>query len=156
MNSLIRTFKESDLAQINQLFTETVHAINVKDYTAEQLDVWAPKDRSFERWKNSFKDHIVYVAAINDFVVGFGDITKDGYLDHLFTHKDFQRQGIAGAMLLKLEEAARNLGLKELRTEASITAKPFFEKNGFTIIREQDKHYQGLVFVNYMMHKVLK
>ena len=153
MNCSIRMLKESDLPHINQLFTQTVHAINVRDYAQEQLDVWAPKDRAAEYWKTRLKDHVVYVAESQGIVVGFANITKDGYLDHLYVHKDFQGQGVASALLHQLEEVARNMGLQELRTEASITAKPFFEKKGFVVVRKQDKKHNGMVFVSYYMQK---
>lgn len=156
MNFIIRTYKESDLPHINQLFTQTVHTINTKDYAKNQLDVWAPQDRPFEHWQHIFRDSIVYVAEMDGVIVGFADLRPDGYLDHLFTHKDFQGQGIASALLQKLEEEARDLRLKELRTESSITAKPFFEKKGFVVTRKQDKPFKDMIFVNYLMKKPLR
>ena len=152
----MRALKESDFPEINQLFTDTVHAINAKDYNQEQLSVWAPHERTYEIWKERLKGHIVYVAEKDEQIIGFGDITTEGYLDHLFIHKDFQRHGVASAILLKLEEMARDLGLKELHTEASITAKSFFEKRGFTVVCKQDTKKNGVRFINYMMHKILK
>lgn len=37
----IRKFHGSDISQIVMLFYETVHFVNKKDYTQEQLDAWA-------------------------------------------------------------------------------------------------------------------
>jgi len=155
MSYKIRALKESDLAQINQLFINTVHAINARDYNQEQLAAWAPRNGSSEQWRQRFKDHHVYVAVENGKIIGFGDITAKGYLDHLYVHKDFQGQGVASAILAQLEEEARNLGLKELDTQASITAKPFFERRGFTVMRKQEKLHNGVKFFNYVMHKTL-
>ncbi len=156
MNTItIRALEQQDLPQINQLFIETVHAINSQHYTNEQLLAWAPLDKQFTTWEQAFTDHIVYVAETNGTIVGFGDITKDGLLDHLYTHRNFQGQGIGSAILAKLEETAKELGVKELYTDASFTGKQFFAKKGFTIIRKQEKYHKGFTFVNYIMKKEL-
>lgn len=154
---IIREAKTADYPQINQLYIDTIHAVNSNDYTQEQRDLWAPKNQPATNWEKNFINHYVLVAEKNGLIVGFGDITSDdGYLDHLFVHKDFQGQGIATVLVERLEAYARSLGLPEIYTEASITAKPFFEKRGFTVTRKQDKVYKGLVFINYLMHKKLK
>ena len=37
----IRRYTPEDLPQIAELFYNTVHTVNARDYTREQLDVWA-------------------------------------------------------------------------------------------------------------------
>lgn len=38
----IRNYQKNDLKNIIFLFKETVHSINSKDYTQEQVKIWAP------------------------------------------------------------------------------------------------------------------
>lgn len=38
---LLRKYTESDCKQLSELFFQTVHKINKKDYSKEQLNVWA-------------------------------------------------------------------------------------------------------------------
>jgi len=64
-------------------------------------------------------------------------MTYRGYLDRLYTHKDYQRQGIATALVIKLESEARKIRLSEIHTEASVTARPFFEIHGYEVMRAQ-------------------
>ncbi|RXZ79122.1 GNAT family N-acetyltransferase [Paenibacillaceae bacterium] len=154
----IRTFDESDIAQIVLLFYETVHAINKQDYTQEQLDAWAPKDEGMLRqkvWTESMCRNITYVAENNSEIVGFADMTSTGHLDRLYIHKNFQRQGIASALVNTLETAARSLRLTEMSTEASITAKPFFECLGFQVVQRQVIERRGIELVNFRMKKYL-
>ena len=82
-------------------------------------------------------------------------MSHDGYLDRLFVHKDFQGQGIATALVDVLERDAATLGLTEIRTDASITAKPFFEQRGFRTIRQQSVERRGVSLTNYQMAKKL-
>ena len=121
----IRKYKSSDCQEIAELFYNTVHSINKKDYTQEQLDVWATKNIDIEKWDTSFLKNYTVVAESNGIIVGFGDIAEDGYLDRLYVHKDFQRMGIATMICDKLENKVKG---KPLYTHASITAKPFFIK----------------------------
>ncbi len=155
----IRRIRASDMKQIVSLFYETVHSVNKQDYSSDQLDAWAPREEEalkLKNWKSSFLQNITYVAEINGVMVGFTDMTTEGHLDRLYVHKDFQRQGIASTLLNQLESEARALGLREMYTEASITAKPFFERQGYQIIQEQVVERKGISLVNFRMSKRLK
>lgn len=151
---IIRTFHKEDLEQVLQLFYETVHTINAKDYNVLQLQAWAPERLDRESWLHSLEKNSSYVADHNGVIVGFGDYNENHYVDRLFTHKDHQGKRIASSILQKLEKEAVNLGHREIYTEASITAKPFFESKGFSCIKGQKKQHNGQIFINYVMKKI--
>ena len=56
-------------------------------------------------------------------------------------------------MLKQIESKAQDLGIKKLFTEASITARPFFETQGFIVIRKQEVERRGQKFINFSMEK---
>ena len=89
------------------------------------------------------------VAEGNGVQTGFGDIDETGYLDHLYVHADYQRKGIAAALCRELAQAVSG----KIVTHASITAKPFFEKRGFQVVREQQVERQGIFLTNFVMEK---
>lgn len=149
---LIRKYKSADVSEMARLFYETVHAINIRDYTQEQLNQWASGGIDLEKWSESFLEHLTYVAIENNIIVGFGDIDKSRYLDRLFVHKEFQGRGIATAICDKLEKLT---GVERVIVHASITAKPFFEKRGYRIIRRQKVERKGVFLINYLMEKLL-
>ena len=128
---MIRKYQEKDCKELAKLFYDTVHFVNCKDYTKEQLDVWATGEVDMERWNASFLEHDSFVAIEKDRIVGFGDIDRTGYLDRLYVHKDVQGKGIATALCEKLENA---VSATKIVTHASITARPFFEKRGYLLI----------------------
>ncbi|WP_270340974.1 acetyltransferase [Lactococcus petauri] len=41
-----RHYCSNDYAEIADLFYTTVHTINTADYSAEELEAWAPSDKS--------------------------------------------------------------------------------------------------------------
>lgn len=92
------------------------------------------------------------VCAEGELILGFGDIDKTGYLDRLYVHKDYQRQGIASAICDELERAVE---VPVITTHASITAKGFFEKRGYTAVREQQVVRSGISLTNFVMVKNL-
>lgn len=147
---VIRKYKSSDCEQLAELFYQTVHNVNAKDYTQEQLDVWATGNVNLEKWNKSFLEHYTIVAINDEIIVGFGDIDKTGYLDRLFVHKDYQKQGIASIMCNELEQSVKG---NKITTYASITAKPFFEQRGYKVIREQQVIRNGISLTNYVMTK---
>lgn len=146
---IIRKYQASDCKELADLFYNTVHIVNAKDYTKEQLNVWATKQVDLEKWNKSLQEHFSVVALDNETIVGFGDIDKTGYLDRLFVHANYQKKGIATALCNQLEQAVQG----DITTHAPITAKPFFEKRGYKLVKEQQVERQGIFLTNYVMIK---
>lgn len=148
-NMLIRKYKSSDYNELEELFYRTVHTVNAKDYSKKQLDAWT-KNADTERWDRSFSEHLTAVAVEDKEIVGFGSIDKNGCLDMLYVHSDFQRQGIGSAICNILEYGVT---ANVITVQASITAKPFFEKIGYTALKEQQVIRGGTPLTNYVMEK---
>ena len=68
---------------------------------------------------------------------------------HLYVHADHQNQGVATAICDALEQTAPG----NITTHASITARPFFEKRGYKVIKEQLVERQGIFLTNFVMEK---
>ncbi|MBN2479093.1 MAG: GNAT family N-acetyltransferase [Parachlamydiales bacterium] len=150
---IIRKYSNKDSSQIANLFYETVHSVNKKDYSEKQLNAWAPKKKN--DWEKLLQNLICYVAEENSQIIGFISLREDGYLDHLFIHKNHQRKKIAESLYKIIEKEAKNLNLKRIFTQSSITALPFFEKMGFKILKSQEKLHRGVILKNFIMEKLL-
>lgn len=145
----IRKYQSSDCREMTELFYETVHTVNLRDYSAEQADAWAPGNPDTDQWDRSFLEHYSIVAVEDGRIVGFGDIDESGYLDRLYVHKDYQRQGIAAALCDRLENHVSG----KIEVHASITAKPFFENRGYRTVKKQQVERKGIFLTNYVMEK---
>lgn len=148
----IRKYQSADCPEIARLFYQTVHNVNAKDYTKEQLDVWATGHIALAAWDASFLAHHSLVAVDNNEIVGFGDIDSTGYLDRLYVHYANQGKGIATALCDQLEQTVNT---DTITTHASITAKPFFEKRGYRVIKEQQVVRGEISLTNYLMEKIV-
>ena len=141
----LREYRSSDLPAILDLFRGTVHTVCARDYTRSQLDAWAPAELDAAAWDASLLAHRTLVAEENGVIIGFADLGSDGYLDRLYVHRDWQGRGVATALCDALPDARS--------THASITARPFFEKRGWHVVREQQVERRGVLLTNFVMEK---
>lgn len=150
----LRKYSGSEMKDITELFYQTVHTVNAADYNREQLDAWASGDVDAAEWDRSFREHVTYVAVDQtlgaEVITGFADMDRSGYLDRLYVHRDYLRQGIASALCSRLEE---EVGSDRYITHASITARIFFEKRGYRVVKEQQVERNGVWLKNYVMEK---
>lgn len=144
----IRKYKIEDCKAVSLLFYDTIHSVNAKDYTAEQLSAWAKNSDVLESRREDLLKQYTLIAEINDVIVGFGSIDKSGYLDLLFVHKDYQKQGVATALCNELEK-----GFSKIKTYSSITARSFFENRGYIVVKSQEIERCGVKLKNYEMQK---
>lgn len=147
----LRPFHVDDAMDCWRLFRDTVHRVNCRDYSLEQLNAWAPDTVDLERWAQRFQGRVAVVVESDARLIGFADMSHDGHLDRLFVSADHQRRGVAKLMWQELLRQVERLGIRTVSTEASITAKPFFESVGFRVIKCQQVECRGVSLTNYRM-----
>ena len=145
---LIRPYRAGEAGALARLFYDTVHTVNAADYSPTQLAVWATGTVDLARWEAAFLSRHTLVAEEGDTIVGFADMTAEGYLDRLYVHRDYQRRGAATALCDALESGC---AAPVLTTHASITARLFFEKRGWRVVRRQQVLRQGVALTNFVM-----
>ena len=146
----LRLYRSEDCPALARLFYDTVHTVNARDYTPEQLNAWADGHVDLATWDASFLAHHTLVAEENGEILGFADMDGAGYLDRLYVHKDHQGRGVATALCSALEAACP---VKNFTTHASLTARPFFESRGYQVLRRQTVVRHGIPLDNYVMEK---
>lgn len=125
-----------------------------KNYSPEQLDAWASGSINKAEWDASLRAHDTVVAEAGGVIVGFGD-RGGSYLDRLYVHSGWQGRGVETAILTALEHHARKSGQQRMETHVCVTAKPFFERRGYRVVREQQVMRRGISLTNFMMEKAL-
>lgn len=154
-NIFLRLAKLDDLTKIQNMFVETITSVCTVDYDEQQIKVWALGVNNKERWKDIMTKQFVLVAEHTEKIVGFATLANGSYIDLLYVHKDYQRQGIAKLLLDEITKEAIRLGTTTLKSDVSKTAKPFFAINGFEQLKEQMSLRQGVALINYKMTKQL-
>jgi putative acetyltransferase len=155
-NLSFRTAELKDLAEIQQLFTDTISAVCAKDYTNEQIKAWTAGVKDTERWNEKLRCQYFLLAEFNQNLLAFASLQENKHLDMFYVHKDHQNQGIANQLLDLLEMEALKNGSTCISSNVSITAKGFFEKKGFSTIAQQINVIEGIELINYKMEKPLQ
>ena len=152
----IHPLTELDIPEMRELFRTTVLTVNSKDYTKEEVEDWTSCGDSVAHWKNLLAKND-YVGAIDGQgkIIGFSSMNAEGYLHSMFVHKDQQGKGVATLLLSEVEKIAREYDVHKINVEASITARPFFEKHGYKVVKEQKAKANRLWLTNYVMEKAL-
>lgn len=155
-NFSIRKYELTDLKEVLRLYRDTVHNVNKGDYTQAQLEAWAPAKLDEDKWQNTLTKNITYVAIYDSTIVGFADMDTQGYLDHMFVDKNFQGRHLSKKLCMALIKAAKELRLKTLMANVSITAMPVAKRLGFKLIKKQEVQLRGQTFTNFQMKFELK
>lgn len=153
----IRDYQLDDAQALASIYFHTIHRINSKHYTQEQVDVWAPESSlEGEGWQKKFLRTNPLVAVVGDAVVGFAEFEPNGHIDCFFCHHDWIGKGVGSALMREIFQRAKNYPINYLYSEVSITAREFFEKHGFVVIAEQKMVRKGIELLNYKMEKKLQ
>ena len=151
----IRDYEAEDASEIVRLFYETVHSVNRAGYSDKQLQAWAPSVPEPKEWHVRMNGRRTLVAEESGEVIGFAELEGDGHLDMFYVRGDTVGRGVGQQLYRAVEREALGLGLERIFTEASITARPFFERHGFRVVREQTVTVRGVPMTNFAMEKPL-
>ncbi|WP_114284262.1 GNAT family N-acetyltransferase [Candidatus Halocynthiibacter alkanivorans] len=151
----LRPYKPTDATACFRVFRAAVQIGAAQHYTQEQRDAWAPDTEMPDNWPQSFENQLSWVATRWGRVNGFMTMGYDGHVDLAFVSPDYMGRGIGLALYRKLEAAARNRNLTFMTTEASLTAKPLFERQGWQVEARQSVIRNGVILPNYRMYLIL-
>lgn len=153
---VVRSYLAKDARNTLDVFLDAIVVTAAQDYSPEQVNAWAaPHERTIDEWHAARARAATRIAMIGAAVAGFADIDSQGHIDMMFVHSRFARRGVATALLGDLETYARGASIRRLTTDASITARPFFERYGFVVVAEQHPVRRGVQLSNYRMSKSL-
>ncbi|MGH2873066.1 MAG: GNAT family N-acetyltransferase [Solirubrobacteraceae bacterium] len=128
------------------------------DYTDAQLKAWAPGDLDVaERacWAHARTSAHTIVAVENDGVAGFSDLVGGTVLDMLYVDPEFGRRGLGSALITEIVNLARSGRAPAIKTAASLTARPVFERHGFAVVTAQTVVVRGVAMTNFKMRLAL-
>ncbi|KHE72369.1 GNAT family N-acetyltransferase [Halobacillus sp. BBL2006] len=151
----LRRYRPDDLREILSLIQETIHGVNSCDYDEQQIRAWAEGFKNLAKWQKRLAYSETWVAVQGKQLIGISSLLEEELLDLLFVHKNFQHQGVAGKLLKCMEKQVIQADRVLLKTEASLTAKPFFTARGFEELEEQTKMIRGIPIKNFRMCKKL-
>jgi putative acetyltransferase len=159
MPLLIRNFRPGDAPALRALFHAAVHGLTGANYSLGQREAWAPQAYDEALWSARLQSNQPFVADMEVDggleIAGFSDLQPTGYIDHFFVAPAHAGQGVARAMMAHIQTLAAARGMARLWADVSLTAEPFFARNGFVVEERQQVQRQGVVLANARMSRRL-
>jgi putative acetyltransferase len=147
----IRRYEPGEEASLFDVYFTAIHLVASQDYTAEQIQAWAPRGIDVELWESKIREINPFVAELNGVLVGYADVQPNGYIDHFFVSGKHPRCGIGSLLMKRILAEGLSLGVSLLTSHVSRTAQPFFERFGFVVREQRCPEVRGVVVPNALM-----
>ena len=151
----VRAWHDGDARATLDVFRRAVHGTARHDYSPDQLAAWAPQDLDLGDWAARRREAGTVVAEVDGRIVGLTDLGPSGHVGMLYVDPSVARTGVASALLEDVVATATARGLRVLTTDASLTARPFFERHGFVVVGQRHPVRDGVRMTNVAMRRDL-
>jgi putative acetyltransferase len=128
----LRPYLTADARRCAEIFRSSIHELAADDYDEEQREAWASRADDEQGFGARLTGALTLLAMIDGEVAGFASLKGAEEIDMLFVEPEFARQGAGSALVEALTKLAQARGAKRLTADASDTARPLFERQGFT------------------------
>lgn len=127
----LRPYLAADTPVLEAIFAASVEELTSDDYSEAQQEAWiAAVDE--DALGARLGSQLTLVALLGDAPVGFASLKDNTVIDMLYVHPAAARQGVATVLVDALEKLAAARGASALTVDASDTARPFFQKRGYS------------------------
>ncbi len=156
---ITRKYQPNDARDLANIYYHTIHNINCRDYSKNQINAWAPTSSlELDDWQKKWAKIIPVVALYGDKIVGFAEFESNGHIGCFYVHHNFQGRGVGSALIFAIEIEAKKNNIHRICAEVSLTARLFFERKGFHIIKKQmecsNVMVRGCKLTNFVMEKI--
>lgn len=147
----IRPITPTDYKAVEQLIRRAILETNAKDYSPHvidfmlQVDPFRPRDTAHER---------EYFVAIDGEICGVIGL-KNNEVKTLFVDPDFHGKGVGRRLLIHMESLIFERGYEISKVFSSVSAKDFYKKHGYVVIREDSSVAGEGIMLRYYMEKAL-
>ena len=157
----IRPAHPVDVAALSELIQRTVRLSNARDYGVEVAELIAA-NYAPDKIAQRLSERDVFVCSSGGRIIGTIGLERtevagstgilgNGRLRSLFVEPGLQHAGIGARLVAHLEAHACAAGVLELELSSSLTARGFYERLGYRLIRFEDRPDGA----TYLMSKTL-
>lgn len=163
MTNIQRNFKvcipTTDHAEeICNIIIQSITQVCAVDYKNDPviIDEWLSNKtpENVAQWLQSSSNRSCAVVDVErNKLIGYALMNNDGEILLNYVLPDYLSMGIGKTLLNKIEDMARDLKLNKLLAVSTITAKKFYERNGF--IKNGEPEYVGQILGDFPLVKYL-
>ncbi len=131
----LRPYVAADAKRCAEIFRSSIEELAAEDYNEEQREAWASRADDEQAFGARLAGALTLLAMIDGAIAGFASLKGADQIDMLFIDPELARQGAGRTLIEALTKLAQARGAKRLTVDASDTARPLFERQGFTAER---------------------
>ena len=143
----IRAASSHDAVAIARVLRRSIRQLCLLDHRNDKqtLDLWlAYKKASIvRRWLQNRNAQLL-IGCVDGRIACVGAFTHAGHVTLNYVDPDFRFLGVSKRMMEAIEQRARDIGLKRLTLESTLTAQRFYEGMGFSPTGPYDRKH-GIV-----------
>jgi len=152
----LRPFLPADAPLLAQIFRDSVEDLTGDDYDEAQRAAWIASVDDDARFGQRLSAQTTLIVTRASTPIGFVSLKGADHIDMLYVLPDAAHEGVGTFLFTAIETLARGRGAKQLTVDASDTALPFFEKQGFRARLRQSIACNGEWLANTRMQKSLE
>ena len=149
----IREFQISDLQEVFDLIWDTVNTCYPAVYSPEAITYWEDIHTK-EKIQNDAKTGCVLVLRKNDVIIATGTLVNDR-IGRVYVEPKEQGKGFGKLIMQKLQEKAKENGLRKVILHASLVSKKFYDSLGYETIRATFLEVKGKKLDYFDMEKAV-
>jgi putative acetyltransferase len=127
----LRPFLPADTAMLAEIFRASIAELTSEDYTPSQQEAWAAAADDEHAFGERLGGALTLIGTLEGSPVGFIVLEGADKIDMLYVHPAAVGHGVGAALLDAIEKIAASRGAAKLTTDASDTARSFFERRGY-------------------------
>jgi len=131
----LRPLLPADVPLLAAIFAASIEQLTGEEYDAGQQAAWAALAEDEDAFGARLGGQLTLVATMDGTPVAFASLRGNNHIDMLYVHPAVARQGVASSLVDALEKLARARGAGQLTVDASDTARPLFDRLGYTAQR---------------------
>ena len=151
----LRPYLPADAAALAEIFRASIDGLTEEDYGEAQREAWVSIADDPAAFAARLGKGLTIIASLEGEPVGFASLVGNEELDLLYVTPEVAGQGVGSTLVDALERLASARGSKALMTNASDTARPFFEKRGYVAQSRNTVLINGEWLANTSMTKTL-
>lgn len=150
---IIRPIQSTDYKEVERIIKKALLETVSKDYSKPAIDLMLASDPT-QPWKTR-REREYFVATDNKAILGIIG-RKDNMVKTLFVDPSYHGKGVGTSLISYIEKLIITDGYTVSTLNSTISAKSFYEKQGYKLISEEKKEVEGNVMIKYAMEKKLR
>jgi putative acetyltransferase len=151
----LRPFLPADTPVLAEIFCASIEELTGEEYDTAQQQAWTSAADDEEAFAARLAARLTLLATLDGSPVGFACLKQPDFIDMLYVHPAFARQGVGAMLCDALEKLAASRGTSRLMADASDSARGFFERRGFVAQRRNTVSCGSEWLANTTMEKRL-